>query len=215
MAKKKNSKGAEKEKESKRRRTQQLKLRKIHTKIRNKRKDFLQKLTCCMITKYNYDGFILEDLSSKNMMKNHKLAKSISDVSWSEFSRILEYKSKWNFKYFEKIDRYVPSSQICNKCGNRQDMSLSKRIYNCSNCGNVIDRDLNASRNIKDFSSITTLGTNGIYRHGEISKENSMKCQKEQLLISWMPTTFRVRRFTDTWDYIIIITIINLVMIIV
>ena len=131
-----------KEKESKRRRTQQLKLKKIHTKIRNKRKDFLHKLTYHMITKY--DGFILEDLSSKNMMKNHKLAKSISDVSWGEFSRMLEYKSKWNFKYFEKIDRFVPSSQICNKCGNRRNISLSERIYNCPNCGNIIDRDLNA-----------------------------------------------------------------------
>ena len=165
-----------KEKGSNRRLRQQNKLKKIHRRIKNKRKDFLHKLTHHMITKY--DGFILEDLSSKNMMKNHKLAKSIADVSWSEFSRILEYKCLWHFKYFEKIDRFAPSSQICSVCGNRQDMPLSERIYNCSNCGNIIDRDLNASLNIKNFSKIYTDGTSEIYGQGDTSLEVSMNCQK-------------------------------------
>ena len=168
------------EKGSNRRLRQQNKLKKIHRRIKNKRKDFLHKLTHYMIT--NYDGFILEDLSSKNMMKNHKLAKSIQDASWSEFSRILEYKCHWRFKYFEKINRFAPSSQICSCCGNRQDMPLSERTYNCSNCGNIIDRDLNASLNIKNFSKIYTDGTSGIYGQGESALALSVNCQKEQLL---------------------------------
>ena len=130
-----------------------------------------------MIT--NYDGFILEDLSSKNMMKNHCVAKSIQDASWSEFSRILKYKSSWNFKYFEKIDRFAPSSQICNKCGNRQLMPLSERTYICSDCGNIEERDFNASLNIKNFSILNTDGTSEIYGQGESAVALSENCQKE------------------------------------
>jgi putative transposase len=174
-------------KDSNRRKRQQLKVHKLHTKVKNKRKDFLHKLTHHMITKY--DGFILEDLSSNNMMRNHKLAKNIQDVSWSEFAIILEYKSLWNFKYFEKIDRFAPSSQICHKCGNRQDMTLSERTYHCSECGNVVDRDLNASLNIKNFSNLTqsvkdTVGTTEIYGQGKTSLEVSLNCQKSPVLIA-------------------------------
>lgn len=105
-----------------------------------------------MIAKY--DGFVLGDLATKNMVKNHKLAKSIHDASWSEFGRMLEYKSKWNFKYFEKIARFAPSSQLCSGCGNRQDMPLSVRTFVCKSCGKVIDRDDNASINIRAFSRL-------------------------------------------------------------
>ena len=135
-----------------------------------------------MIAKY--DGFILEDIATKNLMKNHKLAKSIADVSWSEFGRILKYKSDWNFKYFEKIDRFAPSSQICNKCGNRQLMPLSERTYHCMKCENIVDRDYNASLNIYDFSSLAAekrilLGREEIYGQGETAVADSMNCQKE------------------------------------
>ena len=161
---------------------QQSKLRKTYRKISNKRKDFLHKLTHHMITKY--DGFILEDLSSKNMMKNHCVAKSIQDASWSEFSRILKYKSSWNFKYFEKIDRFAPSSQICSNCGHRQKMPLDVRVYVCPNCGAEIDRDLNASLNIKCFSILNTSGREEIYGQGESALALSMNCQKELGLAS-------------------------------
>ena len=83
------------------------------------------------------------------MMKNSKLAKSISDVGWYEFNRMLEYKSLWDAKHFIKIDRWFASSKICNKCGNKKvDLKLSDRTYVCKNCGNVVDRDFNASTNI-------------------------------------------------------------------
>ena len=100
-----------------------------------------------MIAKYS--GVVLEDLNISGMMKNHKLAKSISDVSWYEFSRMLEYKSLWNAKHFIKIDRWYASSKICSQCGNKKvDLTLRDRTYICKDCGNILDRDFNASKNI-------------------------------------------------------------------
>lgn len=163
-----------KQKGSNRRKKQQLKVQRVHRNIKNKRKDFLQKLTSSMITKY--DGFVVENLAVSNMVKNHKLAKSISDVSWSEFCRILEYKSYWHFKYFEKIDRYAPSSQLCSSCGSKQDMPLDVRIYKCDICGHIMDRDINASINILGLS---TLGQSGIYAQGDTSIKASVNCEKD------------------------------------
>ena len=178
---------SETKKSSNRRTRQQLKVHKVHQKIRNQRQDFLHKLTHNMIA--NYDGFILEDLAVRNMMKNHCLAKSIQDASWSEFARILEYKSKWNFKYFEKIDRFAPSSQICSKCGHRQAMPLEKRTFNCEACGFAVDRDDNASVNIYNLSKLAatknlaaiknTVVTTEIYGQGETAVADSANCQKE------------------------------------
>jgi len=140
---------SKKKKGSKNRFKQRLKVRKIQNKIRNVRRDFLHK-TSNSIAK-NYDGICLEDLNIKGMMKNHYLAKSISDVSWSEFNRQLEYKCKWNFKHYIKIGRFEPTSKKCSNCGCIQEMPLSKRIFNCPDCGVSIDRDLNASINIKNI----------------------------------------------------------------
>ena len=165
---------------SKRRLKQQIKVHRIHRTIKNKRKDFLHKLTSSMIAKY--DGFVLEDLATKNMVKNHKLAKSIHDASWSKFGRMLEYKSKWNFKHFEKIDRFAPSSQICSDCGSRQDMPLSVRTFVCKSCGKVIDRDDNASINIRNFSTLgqreTCLDLSEQNAQGDSSLEESLNCEK-------------------------------------
>jgi len=142
----------QKKKPNQRKLAKQKKLAALHRKVKNKRKDFLHQLTNRMITKY--DGFVLEDLSSKNMMQNHKVAKSIGDASWSMFARFLEYKCLWNGKHFEKIDRWCPTSQICHGCKHRQPMPLSERVYDCGGCGIKIDRDLNASLNILAFSSL-------------------------------------------------------------
>ena len=84
-------------------------------------------------------------------MKNSKLARSISDVGWYEFGRMIEYKSLWNMKQYIKIDRWYASSKICNECGSKKvNLKLSDRIYVCEDCGNIIDRDFNASKNIRD-----------------------------------------------------------------
>jgi len=91
----------------------------------------------------------LEDLQVKNMVKNHCLARSISDVSWSKFVGLLRYKSDWYGREFVQIDKFFPSSKTCSNCGNiKKDLTLRDRVYNCSACGRTIDRDYNASLNI-------------------------------------------------------------------
>ena len=131
------------------RKKQIYKVQIVHRKIRNTRNDFLHKTTSGMIAKYS--GVVLEDLNVKGMMKNHNLARSISDVGWYEFSRMLEYKSLWNAKHFIKVNRWYASSKICNKCDNKKvDLKLEDRTYVCEKCGTIIDRDYNASKNILD-----------------------------------------------------------------
>jgi putative transposase len=126
---------------------QRMKVAKIHEKIANQRKDFLNKLSTTL-TK-NHDVICIEDLSSKNLMKNHKSAKSIGDVSWFEFVRMLEYKANWYGKKISKISRWYPSSQICSDCGfSSGKKPLSVREWTCTNCGSHHDRDINASINI-------------------------------------------------------------------
>ena len=162
---------------------QRLRVRKIQNKIKNIRKDFLHKITSHIIAKY--DGVVLENLNIKGMIKNRHLAKSISDVSWAEFKRQLEYKSKWNFKHFIQIDRFAPTSKTCSQCGFIQDMPLQKRIYNCPECGNRMDRDLNASINIRNLGlrilGITTVGQTGCNACGDERLLSSMKQEKECL----------------------------------
>ena len=170
---------SKKQKGSKNRFKQRLKVRKIQNKVRDTRKDFLHK-TSNLIAK-NYDGIFVEDLNVKGMMKNHCLAKSIGDISWSEFNRQLEYKCKWSFKYYLKIGRFEPTSKTCSNCGCVQEMPLSKRTFNCPDCGISIDRDLNASLNIRNIG-LNTLGHSGINACGNGSLESSSKQEKECLV---------------------------------
>lgn len=126
---------------------QRIKVAKIHEKIANQRKDFLNKISTNLIK--NHDVICIEDLSSKNLMKNHRLARAIGDVSWSEFVGMLEYKANWYGKQISKINRWYPSSQICSDCGfSSGKKPLSVRNWTCTNCGSHHDRDINASINI-------------------------------------------------------------------
>lgn len=133
---------------SKNRNKQRLRVNKYYKKIYNCRIDFLQKLSTKLIN--DYDIICMEDLNVSEILQNHKLAKSISDASFFEFNRELEYKSRWYNKIYQQIDRYYPSSQICSGCGNQSEQTkdLSCRTYVCEKCGLEIDRDYNASINI-------------------------------------------------------------------
>ena len=124
------------------------KISRLYQKIRNARKFIIHHITKA-ITEEN-DIIVTETLRVKNMLKNHNLAKSISDASLSEIVRQLEYKSKWKGKKIYKIDTFYPSSQICNKCDykNEKIKDLSIRNYICPNCGCYLDRDYNSALNI-------------------------------------------------------------------
>ena len=126
---------------------QKLKVARLHEKIANQRKDFLHKLSTNLIK--NHDVICIEDLASRNLMKNHRLARAIGDVSWSEFVRQLHYKADWYGKQIVTISRWFPSSQLCSNCGlGSGKKPLSVREWTCESCGTHHDRDINASLNI-------------------------------------------------------------------
>ena len=144
---------------------QKLKVAKLHKKITNSRLDNLHKVSTELIKKY--DIIYLEDLNIKSMIKNHKLAKHISDASWGKFITLLEYKANWNDKEIIKIDRFFPSSKQCNNCGFiNQNLKLDCREWTCPSCNTKLDRDFNASKNIlKEGIKTLSFGTDD-YRHG-------------------------------------------------
>src|SRR6056297_520401 len=123
-------------------------LAKAHEKIANIRKDFLHKLSTKLIRENQ--TIVVESLKVKNMLKNSRLAKSISDVSWSKFVEFLTYKANWYGREIIKIDTFFPSSQLCSECGyqNKEIKDLSIREWECPKCHSIHDRDINASKNI-------------------------------------------------------------------
>lgn len=140
-----------KKKDSQNRDKQRRKVARLHEQVTNQRNDFLHKLTHKLVHDNQVDSIVIEDLSVKNMLKNHCLAKSISDASWSKFFEFLSYKCEWYGKNLITIGRFDPSSRLCT-CGvvNRE-LTLKDREWTCKECGSHHYRDLLAARNIKRF----------------------------------------------------------------
>jgi putative transposase len=136
-----------KKKGSNNRHKARLKVAKVYADISDARNDFLHKLTTRLVRENQV--IAVEDLSVKNMVKNRKLALSLSDASWGEIVRQLEYKCNWYGRTFVKIDRWFPSSKRCGHCGHIVDkLPLNIREWDCPKCGTHHDRDVNAAKNI-------------------------------------------------------------------
>lgn len=142
---------SKKSKGSANRKKANLKVAIQHERISNKRKDFLHKLSTKLVS--DNQTLCFEDLSVSNMVKNHTLAQSISDASWSSFVQMCKYKCEWQGKNLIQIPRFEPSTKICSNCGaTNHNLTLKDRKWDCDRCGVHHDRDINAAKNIKAYA---------------------------------------------------------------
>jgi putative transposase len=133
---------------------------KLHSKIARQRKDFLDKLSYKLTHDNQVETICIEDLSIKNMQSQNQAPTNriIGDLGWFNLTRMLQYKSDWYGKNFLKIGRFEPSSKTCNVCGEvYHELTLDERVWKCKKCGSEHDRDVNASKNVKDFA-LTNMG---------------------------------------------------------
>jgi putative transposase len=142
-----------------------IKVAKVHNKITRCREDFLHKLSRKLVDENQV--IVVENLAVKNMIRNHNLAKSISDAGWGQFCTMLKYKSEWEGKTYIEVDRFFPSSKTCNHCLHQVDkLSLDIRSWQCPKCQMIHDRDINAAINIRDegLRILSQCGLGGLRR---------------------------------------------------
>ena len=153
---------ARQQKGSNRRQKRKKQLARLHEKVANQRADFLHKITHRLTCENQAETYAIEDLAVKNMVKNHCLARSISDASWGMFFQFLFYKAPRQGKNVLTIGRFEPSSKRCSTCGHiNQSLTLKDRDWDCPDCGSPHDRDINAAKNIKAFALIKHQSTAG------------------------------------------------------
>ena len=156
-------KGSNTQKSSNSYQEQKIKVAKVHAKIADSRKDFLQKQSTQITNEY--DVICIESLNMKAMAQSLNLGKSVNDVGWGMFSHMLEYKTLWKGKYLVKVSKFFPSSKRCSKCGYiNKGLTLYERTWACPECDTAHDRDINAAVNIREegirlFKDKSTVGT--------------------------------------------------------
>ena len=157
----------------------------LHEKVSNKRNDFLHKVTAKLVLEH--DTLCLETLKVSNMIKNHRLAQALSDISIGRFNEILEYKAKWNGVNILRIEQFEPSSKMC-ECGNiYRELKLSDRVWKCPSCGRTNQRDLLAANNIKKFAFCknNTVGTIEINACGDMNRISDSAQEANESLVRW------------------------------
>lgn len=156
-------------------------LAKLHEKVTNKRKDFLHKTSTKLVRENQ--TICLETLNVSGMIKNHNLAQSISDVSWSTFVSMLEYKAEWYGTNILRIGIFEPSSKTCSNCGNiNKEITLKDRVWTCVKCNTKHDRDINAAINIKNFSLRNILSGTDRKNHDELPTLVGVMTHEAQLI---------------------------------
>lgn len=167
-----------KQKGSKNRKKAQIKLARQDKKIVQIRKDTIHKLTSWLAK--NHREIVIENLNVSGMVKNHRLASAIADCGFYELRRQLEYKTNWYGSKVIIADRFYPSSRLCSNCQNKQKMPLSKRVYECENCGIKIERDLNASINLELYLTTDSLSESQACRESNQLNSKSVKDSMKQ-----------------------------------
>ncbi|MDB9395367.1 RNA-guided endonuclease InsQ/TnpB family protein [Microcystis aeruginosa] len=173
--KRKQQKLSRKKKGSNNRQKARRKVAKVHSKISRCREDFLHKLSRKIVNENQV--IAVENLNVKAMVRNHNLAKAISDCSWGMFCTMLKYKAEWQGKTYIEVDRFFPSSKTCHVCLNQVgSLPLDVRIWTCEHCKTIHDRDINAAINIRDESlRILSLGTSDTAYRGDIRPKSGRK----------------------------------------
>ena len=174
-------KASRKKKGSNNRKKASRKVAILHEKVANQRKDFLHKVTHHLVT--TYDTICLETLKASNMIKNHKLALSLSDISIGKFNEFIDYKSEWYGSNVLRIGQFEPSSKMCS-CGViNKELKLSDRKWTCKSCGTTHNRDLLASNNIKRFAFVKNKTTDGTSECQACGDETLVLSKKQETSI--------------------------------
>ncbi|MFD0853196.1 RNA-guided endonuclease TnpB family protein, partial [Actinomadura adrarensis] len=159
------------------RRKAKAKVARIHARIADRRRDFLHKLSTRLVRENQ--TVVIEDLSVRNLLRNHSLARAISDAAWTQLRSMLEYKCAWHGRELVVIDRWFPSSRLCGACGTiGEKMPLNVRDWTCE-CGTVHDRDVNAARNILAAGLAVSACGDGVRPQRESSRTGRSSVKQE------------------------------------